>query len=189
VRHLISAERLPFTATYFGSIALTLYFAVGVRMQHTHSHIFVSTGNNSLSPPTPQTPYMQASSSTILQQLNAVSTSLLQCLKRTASSHHHDSIDVLGHMHFYTPLFEQLLTHVVTSTAPKHPPHTHLCDRADCCTHLVPCLVLPYGIYRFALCCKVWWKQVDCLDGTFSPTLSGLPIRAIHLLRGSSSSL
>ncbi|KAF2171384.1 hypothetical protein M409DRAFT_63687 [Zasmidium cellare ATCC 36951] len=31
VRHLISQERLPFTATYFGSIALTLYFAVGLR--------------------------------------------------------------------------------------------------------------------------------------------------------------
>ncbi|RMY31021.1 hypothetical protein D0864_16906, partial [Hortaea werneckii] len=29
VRHLISQERLPFTATYFGSIVLTLYFAVG----------------------------------------------------------------------------------------------------------------------------------------------------------------
>ncbi|KAI7279199.1 SFT2-domain-containing protein [Hortaea werneckii] len=31
VRHLISQERLPFTATYFGSIVLTLYFAVGLR--------------------------------------------------------------------------------------------------------------------------------------------------------------
>ncbi|KXT17726.1 hypothetical protein AC579_3607 [Pseudocercospora musae] len=30
LRHLVSQERLPFTATYFGSIALTLYFAVGV---------------------------------------------------------------------------------------------------------------------------------------------------------------
>lgn len=30
-RHLISQERIPFTATYFGSIALTLYFAVGLR--------------------------------------------------------------------------------------------------------------------------------------------------------------
>ncbi|KAK3634495.1 Protein transport protein sft2 [Elasticomyces elasticus] len=29
-RHLISAERLPFTATYFGSIGLTLYFALGL---------------------------------------------------------------------------------------------------------------------------------------------------------------
>ncbi|CZT16737.1 related to SFT2-suppressor of sed5 ts mutants [Ramularia collo-cygni] len=29
-RHLVSQERLPFTATYFGSIALTLYFAVGL---------------------------------------------------------------------------------------------------------------------------------------------------------------
>ncbi|KXS98046.1 hypothetical protein AC578_8785 [Pseudocercospora eumusae] len=31
LRHLVSQERLPFTATYFGSIALTLYFAVGLR--------------------------------------------------------------------------------------------------------------------------------------------------------------
>ncbi|KAK3067702.1 protein transport protein sft2 [Teratosphaeriaceae sp. CCFEE 6253] len=30
-RHLISQERLPFTATYFGSIALTLWFALGLR--------------------------------------------------------------------------------------------------------------------------------------------------------------
>jgi len=30
-RHLMSQERLPFTATYFGSIALTLYFAVGLQ--------------------------------------------------------------------------------------------------------------------------------------------------------------
>ncbi|KAG8626258.1 hypothetical protein KVT40_005203 [Elsinoe batatas] len=30
-RHLLSSERLPFTAAYFGSIALTLYFALGAR--------------------------------------------------------------------------------------------------------------------------------------------------------------
>ncbi|KAL1964262.1 hypothetical protein VTN77DRAFT_7082 [Rasamsonia byssochlamydoides] len=30
-RHLLSGTRLPFTAAYFGSIALTLYFAVGLR--------------------------------------------------------------------------------------------------------------------------------------------------------------
>ncbi|KAJ5822031.1 uncharacterized protein N7525_011315 [Penicillium rubens] len=29
-KHLISGTRLPFTAAYFGSIALTLYFAIGV---------------------------------------------------------------------------------------------------------------------------------------------------------------
>jgi len=29
--HLISGTRLPFTAAYFGSIAMTIYFAVGVR--------------------------------------------------------------------------------------------------------------------------------------------------------------
>lgn len=30
-RHLMNQERLPFTATYFGSIALTLYFSLGLR--------------------------------------------------------------------------------------------------------------------------------------------------------------
>lgn len=30
IQHLLSTPRLPFTAAYFGSIALTLYFAVGV---------------------------------------------------------------------------------------------------------------------------------------------------------------
>lgn len=29
-RHLVSGPRLPFTAAYFGSIGLTLYFAIGV---------------------------------------------------------------------------------------------------------------------------------------------------------------
>lgn len=30
-RHLVSGSRLPFTAAYFGSIALTLYFAIGLQ--------------------------------------------------------------------------------------------------------------------------------------------------------------
>ncbi|KAL2221326.1 Got1/Sft2-like family-domain-containing protein, partial [Thermoascus aurantiacus ATCC 26904] len=30
-RHLVSGPRLPFTAAYFGSISLTLYFAVGLQ--------------------------------------------------------------------------------------------------------------------------------------------------------------
>jgi hypothetical protein len=29
-KHLASGSRLPFTAAYFGSIAMTLYFAIGV---------------------------------------------------------------------------------------------------------------------------------------------------------------
>jgi hypothetical protein len=29
-KHLVSAQRLPFTAAYFGSIGLTLYFSLGV---------------------------------------------------------------------------------------------------------------------------------------------------------------
>jgi hypothetical protein len=30
VRHLLSADRVPFTAAYFGSLSLSLYFALGV---------------------------------------------------------------------------------------------------------------------------------------------------------------
>lgn len=30
IKHLISPTRLPFTTAYFGSLGLTLYFAVGV---------------------------------------------------------------------------------------------------------------------------------------------------------------
>lgn len=30
IQHLISGARLPFTAAYFGTIGLTIYFAVGV---------------------------------------------------------------------------------------------------------------------------------------------------------------
>jgi hypothetical protein len=36
VQHLISGPRLPFTAAYFGSIALTLFFSLGVsRIRYT----------------------------------------------------------------------------------------------------------------------------------------------------------
>lgn len=31
-QHLLSGPRLPFTAAYFGSITLTLYFSLGVRI-------------------------------------------------------------------------------------------------------------------------------------------------------------
>ena len=33
VQHLLSGPRLPFTAAYFGSIALTLYFSLGVSLR------------------------------------------------------------------------------------------------------------------------------------------------------------
>jgi hypothetical protein len=31
IKHILSPERLPFSAAYFGSLGLTLFFAVGVR--------------------------------------------------------------------------------------------------------------------------------------------------------------
>lgn len=35
VQHLVSGPRLPFTAAYFGSIALTLFFSLGVSWPYT----------------------------------------------------------------------------------------------------------------------------------------------------------
>jgi hypothetical protein len=40
VQHLISGPRLPFTAAYFGSIALTLYFSLGL---HSTLLTFISS--------------------------------------------------------------------------------------------------------------------------------------------------
>lgn len=37
VGHLVSGPRLPFTAAYFGSIALTLYFSIGVSCMSHHT--------------------------------------------------------------------------------------------------------------------------------------------------------
>ncbi|EEA27650.1 Golgi traffic protein SFT2, putative [Talaromyces marneffei ATCC 18224] len=42
IRHLLSGPRLPFTAAYFGSIALTLYFAVGVQASSPCSPLYSS---------------------------------------------------------------------------------------------------------------------------------------------------
>jgi hypothetical protein len=36
VSHLMSTPRLPFTVAYFGSIALTLYFSLGVSVPPPH---------------------------------------------------------------------------------------------------------------------------------------------------------
>ena len=37
-KHLMSGPRLPFTVVYFGSIAMTLYFAIGVRTSSSILH-------------------------------------------------------------------------------------------------------------------------------------------------------
>ncbi|EKV15413.1 Golgi traffic protein SFT2, putative [Penicillium digitatum PHI26] len=41
-KHLVSGTRLPFTAAYFGAIALTLYFAIGVRKMDLFVFLCVS---------------------------------------------------------------------------------------------------------------------------------------------------
>ena len=38
-KHLISGPRLPFTAAYFGSIGLTLFFAMKVRLLPSPHHL------------------------------------------------------------------------------------------------------------------------------------------------------
>lgn len=41
IKHLMSKERLPFSAAYLGSLGLTIYFAVGVRnISHQRQPIY-----------------------------------------------------------------------------------------------------------------------------------------------------
>lgn len=37
LKHIMSKERLPFSVAYFGSLGLTLYFALGVRLRCVYS--------------------------------------------------------------------------------------------------------------------------------------------------------
>lgn len=74
VRHLTSGPRLPFTAAYFGSIAATLYFALGV-CQASHS---VSVGMlMSLSPSAQEHPTYSAIGYNSGSLLDLVSCQLL----------------------------------------------------------------------------------------------------------------
>lgn len=53
-KHLVSGSRLPFTAAYFGSIGLTLYFAIGVRI----SFFCRSSSSSSYPNQYPHTPFV-----------------------------------------------------------------------------------------------------------------------------------
>jgi len=45
-RHLLSTPRLPFTGAYFGSIAMTLYFSLGVSIPlHAFFHLLTPTSS------------------------------------------------------------------------------------------------------------------------------------------------
>ncbi|CEH13046.1 er-to-golgi vesicle protein transport sft2 [Ceraceosorus bombacis] len=48
LKHLTSKERLPFTISYFSSLGLTIYFALGPRAptRQACSHIDVATASN-----------------------------------------------------------------------------------------------------------------------------------------------
>jgi hypothetical protein len=78
-KHLLSQERLPFTATYFGSIGLTLYFAVGVRFPPLsyHSSLAHATTDGSL--------------------ITAVASRIQSSIRRNTSSH------MLRHRRLGTP--------------------------------------------------------------------------------------
>ncbi len=120
-RHLISAERLPFTATYFGSIGLTLYFALGV-----------STPPPSHPPRDPSPPPFQP------------------VLHRK-----------LPHL---PPLPRHSTNATPVTTAPKHPAHPHILDRANGSTGLVPRFVLPHGVDGVAICSQFRHEPGNGLD-------------------------
>lgn len=60
-KHLVSTPRLPFTAIYFGSIAMTLYFAIGVSLPScsmtSPPFLNLALCTPSVPPPTRASPY------------------------------------------------------------------------------------------------------------------------------------
>ena len=80
LKHLMSAQRLPFTTAYFGSMFATLYFSIWVCFvfalftTHTHTHT--------------HTEHIQALSARNRFTLNCISLSK-QCFDISAASYHH----------------------------------------------------------------------------------------------------
>jgi hypothetical protein len=85
LKHILSTERLPFSLTYFGSLGLTLYFAIGVRFHPflypplpptryktaTHPHIPTFLRLHAAARPGRRSPHTQLKS-TILTLLSAI---------------------------------------------------------------------------------------------------------------------
>jgi hypothetical protein len=159
----LSQERLPFTATYFGSIGLTLYFAVGVRFpppppssHHislpctiTHGSLITTVASLIINP-------------TIMLRNHreySVLTNRVDCFPIRTSDHPFPPR--LPYSELASPptltLFSLLL-------APKCTSHARLVDHPARRTRLVPCLLLPHGLSRPALRCALWWKPANRLD-------------------------
>jgi hypothetical protein len=174
-KHLLSQERLPFTATYFGSIGLTLYFAVGVRCPLSSHHI-------SLHYTTPSTAVssLPIAHSIINHKSSQRPSSLLRNHRENLASPdgfgqfsisirpptHHNPTSTVSN--FTSP---PTLTLFSFSLASKCPPHAHLVHRSARRFGLVPRVVLPHGLTRLALRCALWrkphhrydeWLNWDC---------------------------
>jgi hypothetical protein len=157
-KHLLSQERLPFTATYFGSIGLTLYFAVGVRFP-PHSY------QSSL-------PNATVNGSLITAVASRIQSSILQHFKPQASSSqarypkglvanstvsHPESICEPPRLRYLNlPHRPPTLTLLFfSSLASERPAHFDLVDRPARRSRLVLGVVLPDGLPRLALRCAI----------------------------------
>lgn len=146
-KHLISGSRLPFTAAYFGSIALTLYFAIGVSL----ATIFVSSFIllQSIVGSSAESTALHCNIGRILFFFSSYTTALTQshedlpsCLQMqicmTYFSNEKNKKQLTDFCYYY-------------ALAPLHPPHPHLVHLPTRRANLVFGQLLPHGQHGVAV--------------------------------------
>ena len=146
-QHLISGSRLPFTAAYFGSIFLTIYFAVGVSLllfSYRFSH------SSRLSSPCNLNYGIQ-------------SFHVHQSFKWSSSTN--QKVE-MSHMPGYLTglrASKQLLIKPLPA-APLDHPHSDIINLSACSLDMVLGQLLPHGRHRFTFCSSFGRQSSGSMD-------------------------
>jgi len=155
-KHLMSQERLPFTATYFGSIGLTLYFAVGVSY-----NIIISPHLASLH----YLPHGSLVTAAFIASCDNPAACFVIVVTHSGPKVDLNNPHMIPATHTYYPhVYRIKLTSPPTLTlsflllAPKRSTHAHIVDHSARRSGLVPCILLPHGLPRLALRRPIRWQ-------------------------------
>jgi len=141
VQHLFSGPRLPFTGAYFGSIALTLYFSIGVSIDPF--------------PTSAPQPWFEMPDPCIIRRHPRYNPWQASCLNWHTSFVRFCAKPKASFANYRVR---------VTVAASQHLVNAYCGYRADGMSDLVLGQLLPYGIDGLALRGAVWRKQNRGLD-------------------------